>query len=216
MKKGRMMTMAGDAQQKIEAYLGRLRGRLRGANEAEVREIVDELRSHILDKAAASEEGRGEITPAAVDAALAALGSAEELASQYMTDTLLARAEVSRSPVQILRSLFRWASLSVVGFLVLLGSVLGYFFGAVFILVAVAKLFHPQTAGLWLLPSAAGDSEISFRLGFGTVPAGSRDLLGWWIVPIGWLAGGALVMLTTYVAVWFVRQYRRSLALPRS
>jgi hypothetical protein len=41
-------------------------------------------------------------------------------------------------------------------------------------------------------------------------------LLGWWIVPIGWLAGGALVMLTTYVAVRFVRQYRRSLALPRS
>jgi hypothetical protein len=37
-------------------------GDLRGANEAEVREIVDELRSHILDKAAASEEARGEIT----------------------------------------------------------------------------------------------------------------------------------------------------------
>ncbi len=211
--------MAGDAQQKIEAYLGRLRGRLRGANDAEVREIVDELRSHILDKAAASsqlnDDAHSEITPAAVDAALAALGSAEELASQYMTDTLLARAEVSRSPVQILRSLFRWASLSVGGFLVLLGSVLGYFFGIVFLLVAVAKLFHPQTAGLWLLPSGAGDTEISFRLGFGSVPAGGRDLLGSWIVPIGWLAGGALVMLTTYIAVRFVRQYRKSLALPR-
>src|SRR5271169_4784376 len=110
------MTMAGDAQQRIEAYLGRLRGRLRGANDEEVREIVAELRSHIIDKAAVSGEANGEITPAGVDAALAALGSPEELASQYMTDTLLARAEVSRSPLQILRSLFRWASLSVAGF----------------------------------------------------------------------------------------------------
>jgi hypothetical protein len=213
------MTTTGDTQKRIDAYLGRLRGRLRGVHDHEVREIVEELRSHIMDKAAASGEANGEangeITPAGVDAALAALGSPEELASQYLTDTLLARAEVSRSPVQILRSLFRWASLSVAGFCVLLGSIPGYFFGAVFILVAVLKPFHPHTAGLWLIPDGAGDSEISFRLGFGSVPVG-KDLLGWWIVPIGWMAGGGLVMLTTHIAVWFVRQYRKSLTLPRS
>jgi hypothetical protein len=216
------MTTTGDAEKRIDAYLGRLRGRLRGVHDHEVREIVEELRSHIMDKAAASGEvndevngeANGAITPAGVDAALAALGSPEELASQYLTDTLLARAEVSRSPVQILRSLFRWASLSVAGFFVLLGSVLGYFFGAVFILVAVLRPFHPHTAGLWLIPDGAGDSEISFRLGFGSVPVGSKDLLGWWIVPIGWMAGSGLVMLTTHVALWFVRQYRRSRVLP--
>jgi uncharacterized membrane protein len=212
------MTMTGDSQQKIDAYLGRLRGRLRGVNAEEVREIGEELRSHILDKAAASsqlnDEVNGEITLAGVDAALAALGSPEELASQYMTDTLLARAEVSRSPVQILRSLFRWASLSVAGFWVLLGSVFGYFFGVVLMLVAVAKLFHPHTAGLWLFPNVSGDYELSFRLGFGSVPAGGRDVLGWWIVPIGWVVGGGLVMLTTYIALWFVRQYRKSRVRP--
>ncbi|MFY9843555.1 MAG: hypothetical protein WA718_17790 [Terriglobales bacterium] len=213
------MTITGDAQQRIDFYLGKLRGRLRGANDEEVREIVDELRSHIMDKAAASsqlnDETNGEITPAGVEAALAALGSPEELAGLYMTDTLLARAEVSRSPVQILRSLFRWASLSVAGFFVLFGSMLGYFFGVVFILVASLKLFHPQTAGLWILPSGAGDSEISFRLGFGSVPVGGRELLGWWIVPLGWMAGGGVVMLTTHIALWFARQYRRSRALPK-
>jgi len=212
------MTITGDAQQRIDLYLGKLRGRLRGANDEEVGEIVDELRSHIMDKAAASsqlnDETNGEITLAGVDAALTALGSPEELAGQYMTDTLLARAEVSRSPVQILRSLFRWASLSVAGFFVLLGSILGYFFGVVFLLVALLKLFQPHTAGLWIFPSGAGDSEISFRLGFGSIPVGGRDLLGWWIVPLGWMAGGGLVMLTTYIALWFVRQYRRSRALP--
>ena len=204
------MTITRDAQQRIEAYLGRLRGRLRGVNDDEVREIVEELRSHIMDKATTS----GEITPAAVDAALAALGSPEELASQYLTDNLLARAEVSRSPLQILRSLFRWASLSVAGFFVLLGSLFGYFFGVVFILVALLKPFHPHAAGLWLLPNNTGDSEISFRMGFASAPAGAKDVLGWWIIPIGWLVGAGLVMLTTQAAVWCVRQYRRSRVLP--
>jgi len=214
--------MSRDTQQRIETYLSRLRQRLRGVNDQDAREIVEELRSHIMDKAASSGkvagdsagEASGELTPAAVDAALAGLGSPEELASQYITDDLLAQAEVSRSPVRILKSLFRWASLSVAGFFVLLGSIGGYFFGAVFVLVAVAKLFHPRTAGLWVFPNASGDLEMSFRLGFGSTPAGGRDVLGWWIVPIGWLAGWGLVMLTTYIALWFVRQYRKSLVLP--
>src|SRR6516162_8871614 len=109
----------GDAQQRIETYLTRLRVRLRSISESDVREIVEELRSHILDKASVS----GEVTAGAVDAALAALGSPEELAGEYMTDNLLARAEVSGSPVRILGSLFRWASLSVAGFFVFLSSV---------------------------------------------------------------------------------------------
>lgn len=202
-------------QQKIDEYLDRLRRRLRGFDPSAVGEIVEELRSHILDRAAQSEDMSGEAKPAAIDTALAGLGSPEELADQYVTDNLLARAEISRSPLRILRSLFRWGSLSVAGFFVLLGSLVGYFFGVVFMLVAVAKLFHPHTAGLWTFPSGNGDFELSFRLGFGSLPSGGREVLGWWIVPIGWLGGGALVMLTTYVAVWFVRQYRRSLVLPR-
>jgi hypothetical protein len=188
------MTMAGDAQQRVEAYLGTLRQLLRGMNAEDAREIVEELRSHLMDRVAAS----GEATNAGVDAALAALGSPEELAKQYMTQNLLARTEASRSPVRILESLFRWASLSAAG------------------LVAALKPFHPQTAGLWLLRDSTGDPEISLRLGFGSVPGAGRDLLGWWIVPIGLLAGCAVVMLTTRIALWCARQYRRSHLLPRS
>jgi uncharacterized membrane protein len=200
-----------DAQQRVEAYLGRLRQRLRGLHDEDVREIVEELRCHIRDKAAES----GQVTAAEVDRALAGLGSPEELASQYLTDDLLARAEVSRSPVRILESLFRWASLSLAGFLVLLGSLLGYFLGVVFILVAALKSFHSRTAGVWVLPNGADDFEISIRLGFGSAPLQGREVLGWWIIPIGLVVGCALVMLTTRFAIWCVRQYRRSRALPR-
>ena len=70
------MTMPGDAQQKIDAYLGRLRQRLRGVKDEEVREIIEELRSHIMDKLATDKlAASGEVTTAGVDAALAALGS---------------------------------------------------------------------------------------------------------------------------------------------
>src|SRR5579864_7419968 len=102
------MTMAEDARQRMEAYLVSLRRRLRGMNPDDVRDIIEELRSHITDKAASG----GDVTTAGIEAALAALGTPEELAGQYMTDALLARAEVSRSPLRILDSLFRWASLS--------------------------------------------------------------------------------------------------------
>src|SRR5579862_8776465 len=106
------MTMPSDAQQMVETYLAKLRRRLRGLKAEDVREIIEELRSHITDKASAS----GHATVAGVEEALAVLGSPEELAALYVTDDLLTRAGPSRSPLRILKSLFRWASLSLAGF----------------------------------------------------------------------------------------------------
>jgi HAAS domain-containing protein len=60
--------MADEPQQKIENYLTKLRGHLRGVSEETTREILKELRSHIMEKAAA--DG---MTTAAVDATLTAL-----------------------------------------------------------------------------------------------------------------------------------------------
>lgn len=205
------MPPGDDAQRKIEAYLARLRQPLRGMNPEQAREIVEELRSHILDKAAPT----GQVTAAGVDAALATLGTPEELASQYTTDALLMRAEISRSPIRILASLFRWASLSIAGFFVLIASSVGYLLGGAFMWCGVLKIIHPQTAGLWAFRNGT-DTEISLRLGFGTPVLGGRDLLGWWITPVGLVVGCGLAMLTTRFALWCVRQYRKSLPLPRA
>jgi uncharacterized membrane protein len=105
----------------MEAYLVKLRARLRGMHVEDVQEIIAELRSHITEKATEN----GVLTLPGVEAALVALGSPERLASEYTTDDLLARAEVSRSPLRILGSLFHWASLSIAGFFVLVGTILG-------------------------------------------------------------------------------------------
>jgi len=195
-----------DSSGKIENYLGKLRRNLRGLRDDDVRDIVEELRSHILDKA--SEQNLDEV--------LAGLGTPEDLASQYATDSQFARAEVSRTPWSILKSLFRWASLSVAGFFVLMGSLLGYFVGVVLILCGYLKLVHPQTAGIWTTRDAMDDLQISVHLGFGSAPTGAHEVLGWWIVPIGVLGGFGLVMLTTRFALWCVRRYRKARALPRT
>jgi hypothetical protein len=94
----------------------------------------------------------------------------------------------------------------VIGFPALLGAIAGYGFGVLFLLCAVLKPFHPGTAGLWLIADAAGDVVISLRMGFGSAPAGGRELLGWWIVPLGLAAGCALVTLTTRLSLWFAER----------
>ena len=198
--------MPEEAQRTIDCYLSRVRARLRGHDKGDIAEIHEELSSHITDKAAVN----GGLNPMKVDAALAALGDPEEVARQYLVEDLLHRAEVSRSPLYFLQSLTRWASASIAGSLVLLGSMFGYFFGAVFILLALLKPLHPRTAGIWTYREKAGDLMLSLRLGFGGAPGQGQDVLGWWLVPLGLLAGCGMLMLTTRVALWCVRQYRRS------
>ena len=156
------------AQRKINKYLQDLRAGLRALPVEHANDIVEEMRSHIVEKAAS----RGEMTPAAVDSVLERLGRPEDLASEYLTDDLQVRALAGGSPMLILRSLFRWASVSFAGFIVLIGSLLGYFLAASLVACALLKPIHPLTAGLWLIQGGA-DSEISLRLGFGSVPAWS-------------------------------------------
>jgi len=197
---------------RVEDYLERLRKALSGLRREAVSEIVEELRSHILEKAALGGEG-SEVTPAAVENVLAALGSPEELAAQYQADDLLERAGRGWSPLLLLRGLLRWASLSAAGVFVLVGCVVGYFLGVSFLLCAILKPLHPQTAGLWRLADEA--HSYSLRLGFGTIPVGSTELLGWWIVPLGLLIGGGLCFLTTQITLWCARKFRGSLVRSR-
>jgi hypothetical protein len=205
-----MVSSTDEQQQKIEAYLAKLRGGLRGMNEHEVDEILQELRAHIADKTVVG----GGATTSTVDTTLDALGSPEALANQYLTVALLSRAEINRSPVRIMQGLFRWASLSIAGLLVMAASIVGYVLGGALMLSALLKLIHPRTAGLWAYRASTGDLELSLRMGFGGPPIGARDVLGWWILPVGLLTGCGLVALTTRFALWCARRYRQSRVLP--
>lgn len=194
------MTTTGNSAQMIDAYLGKLRARLRGMRQENASEILEELRSHIVERAATG----GDVTSMAVESALAALGSPEDLASMYMTDDLLARAEVSRTPWTILRGVFHWATLSVRGFLVLIVSTTGYLFGAAFFVAALAKPFNPKV-GLWL----NGDNY-TLALGMTDARMQGHELLGWFLIPIGLSLGGGTILLTTHFALRSIRKFRRA------
>ena len=192
---------------KIDTYLAGVRRELAGLSAEKVLDIVEELRGHILEKTARDGQSGAET----IENALAALGSPQDLAAQYLADDLLERAEKRRSPILFIRGLARWASKSAAGALVLGGCVVGYFLGGSFMLAGLLKPVHPRTAGLWRLANDA----YSLRLGFGSAPAEGRELLGWWMLPMGLVLGGGLCFLTTQIVLWCAREFRRTVAVGR-
>ena len=202
------------AREKIKKYLQDLTTALRSLPKAQSNDIVEELRSHIVEKSAAGVDVNldmnGAMTPASVDAVLAGLGAPESLARLYVADDLQIRALRSRSPVLIIRTLFRWASLSFAGFSALAASIIGYSLSLSLIICGLLRPIHPQTAGLFRIPDGANDYSVSLRLGFTGVPLGSHDLLGSWIIPIGIMAGLSLFLLTSLFALWSIRRLRRA------
>jgi len=188
-------------QSVMEAYLAELRARLRTLPSEQVTDIVEEIRSHIRDTAGAG----GAMTEERVRAALGRLGPASALAGSYVTDNLLARAERHRMPWTILHAMFHWALLSVKGVFALVVCLVGYAFGASFVVAALVKPFNPK-AGLWMID---GDTY-SLALGLSKVPPQGHEVLGAWLIPIGIALGGGTIVATTFFAQWRIRRFRES------
>jgi hypothetical protein len=196
------MTFSAEPIKTIDAYLVALRKQLRDLLEEDVNDIVDEIRGHILDKTS------GAVALESVAATLAALGPPEELASRYRTEEMLKRAQLARSPGFMFRSLLRWATVSVAGLLVFVISVAGYCLGGWLVVFGALKVISPRGTGLWW--TAYADGTHSLGMGSGNQPPGNaHDILGWWLVPIGLLIGGGLLVLTFRFDVWSVRKFSR-------
>jgi uncharacterized membrane protein len=195
-----------DPAQKIDLYLKQVRSGLHNLPEPHVMDILQELRSHILERA----ESSGSLSEPATDAALQSLGSPQEVASLYLAENFMARAESSRTPWTILRGVFHWATLSVKGVLVFMLCTIGYLFGAAFLIAALAKPFNPRAVGLWMV----GPDSFSLRLGMTDSVAHGHELLGWFLIPIGCALGGGTIMLTTHFGLWCIRSFRRAASVP--
>ena len=183
------MTDADAVLTTIDTCLAEVRRGLRGLSAGETADILEELRSHIIDRA----REPGELTPASVAAAVAGLGDLRELASAYAAGRIAAPVEERRSPWWMLGAAFRLARLSVWGFVVFIASLLGYGIGASLVLTAVIKPFAPKYAGLWM--SGHGET-FSLDLGVHGDLMTGQELLGWWIIPLGLVLGALLLWLT--------------------
>jgi hypothetical protein len=180
----------------VERYLDRVRASLRGMPAPEVEEILRELRSHIADR----------VGPAGdTDAALRALGDPEELARQYRTESVAARAECGGGPIVILHSLLLLRPGRFKGFAPLALAALGYAWALALGAAAIEKILSPRDVGLWYRPGAVSLPRLTVD---GAGPPGTRELLGWWLVPAGLLAGAMLYFLTRQFGLWWIRRSR--------
>ena len=198
------MTLTETSQKTVDAYLKSLRRELRELLDEDAQEIVEEIRTHIFDKTSGNE------SPEAVTATLAALGTPQELAERYRTQELLERARLAQSPKYLMRAALRWARLSVMWLLVFALSGLGYCLGGGLLLLGVLKLLHPGTTGVYGIWT---DHERSFNWQGG--PNKPGELLGWWLVPVGILIGGGLLLMTFRFGNWSIRRFWRSRAWQR-
>jgi uncharacterized membrane protein len=180
-------------QRRIDAYLVELRRCLGELPPQEVHEILQEIRGHIFERADAS----GELTEDRIVAILKALGRPEEIAPLYQVDSVVARARVSVSPRVVMRGIQRWSTVSFWGFAAFVLGIVGYVAGAELIFMVVSKIFAPSQVGAWVGPHA-------FNIGVTHDPT-ARDVLGWWLVPVGLAGGAALVVATTRVLRWTLR-----------
>jgi len=172
----------------VNDYLVRLRASLTGMSVAEREDIVEEIRMHIRERSGESQTS--------VEAVLAGLGPAGELAEQYRTGVLVQRARTSISPVVILRAALRWAATGVEGFIVFVIALIGYATGFCFLLLALMKPFFPRNTGLWVGPD---QFSFNFRMGATmTNPASPvHEVLGWWLIPVCLVIGSLSLALTT-------------------
>jgi len=174
----------------------RLRAGLGPMPDAEKAEILSDIRNHIEERIADAPTGQEEI----VAATIAALGIPETLAASYRRERTLVRAAHSSSPAELLNAAFQWAMTGLRGFLVFLALLLGYGFGLTFLVCALLKPFTPNSVGLWMNGSV-------LTLGAISQPApGAHELLGWWIIPIGYVLGPLSMICSTRMVRWLLRR----------
>ena len=188
------MATQTDSRSQIERYLLRLRTALGPMPDAEKSEILSDIRNHIEERLSDASSGQAEI----VAETIAALGTPEKLAESFQRERLMARASVSAAPSALLHATFQWALTGLRGFLVFLVLLFGYSFGLAFLACALLKPFFWNHVGLWLDPPA-------FSLGYISPDwHGARELLGWWIIPIGYSVGQLFLIGTTRLVQWLL------------
>jgi len=181
----------------VERYLERLRSRLRGMPASEVDEILRELRGHVEERVQSG-------TP--LREVLQALGDPESVAAEYQTERVTARAECARSPLAILHGLMLLRRGSLAGWTVLGLTALVYAWAFVLGGAAVEKLLSPRDVGIWVNESGPLWPRLTVD---GPGPAGTREALGWWMVPFGMLACLTMVYAANQLGHWWIRRSRR-------
>ncbi len=171
-------------------YARRLRWALASLPEADRNGIVDEMRSHVLDRTDAG---------MSIEASLGALGGPEDYARAFCESYAVAAALSSRRTPHLVSALVQGAARNLAaagaGFVILLAWSLA----ALVVFVAILKIDDPAHVGLWL-----GDRF--FFLGIIDDPSAGRELLGPWIAPFALVCVVLSWIATRSLAAWALKR----------
>ena len=180
--------------ERIDTYLNRLDKALAGIAPAEKAEILREIRVHILDSTEHASDRDG-----TVDRVLRLLGTPEELAGRYNTESLLTRASRSFSPWLLLRTCWRWALLGIKGTIAFILALFGYGTALALTGTVLLKPLMPSKVGMWI-----GHGNIN--IGASGNRYGMHEILGQWFVPIMAVAAFLIAVGTTHALRWMIRK----------
>jgi uncharacterized membrane protein len=172
-----------------------------------VRDAVREIDSHLRERIAVAQAMPDERTT--LERILKELGPPQQVAQAYSVERAVHEAVVTGKALAIARAVRHVAMSGVSGFLAALGLFVGYFAGAVFIVLAGMKPLFPRNVGIWV-----GDRSISQGVDIGwragvNVAASGHDVGGYWVIPIFLTAGFGLLFFTTRGVRKFLRWWRR-------
>ena len=197
-----MNRTAAIADFRIEEYLAGLNAALKAVPEPEREDIVREIRAHILEATEAAADTE------ALDRVLSSLGAPQELGQRYLTQFEVSRASRSFSPWLLMRTAWRWATISAKGLAAFLIGFTGYAMGIVFYLTAMLKPLVPQI-GLWIGPRTV-------EIGTPGSQAGLHEVLGPYYIPVAFVAGFGCFFGTSRLLRRLMRKTRVHCAPTRS
>jgi hypothetical protein len=178
----------------LAAYLDALGAALASLPAEERREILLETRSHVAERRARRRHANdvdacgpeGE-----VDSVLAELGPPEAYAARFLAepapagppDAAAAASTPAPGQADVVARLARAHSAGWRAAPMLAAVALVYAVAAVWLIIAVAKPFAPETTGLFVEPDGRGGINVDFV--FNSAPhRGRREVLGWWLLPL--------------------------------
>lgn len=167
------MSLSEMARIRLDHYLADLRRAL-AAVPAQVRdEQVCEIESHLIDACA---DGEGDDDQRMLRA-IERMGPPDAYAGALLVEARLRAATRGFQPREVFAGLLQRMALGMGGALGGLLFALGYLMLLIVAIAVLAKPFVPES-GLWLHPGGGWSLSLHAH-------EGSREVLGWWLVPVG-------------------------------
>ncbi|MDW8030687.1 MAG: hypothetical protein RMJ96_01470 [Candidatus Bipolaricaulota bacterium] len=214
-----MKSFTPEAQKALDGYLQRLEETLTRLHGPHHHEIFQEIQSHIYERL--EQFPSPLITASEVLAVLYKLGEPESYVPLYLTEAYLERGFSQRSPRFLARGIWHWMKMNALSYLYSFPFFLLYALSFALLSFGTAKVLFPHHVAIFYEPiqesslsDIVGDNnkemkKFHFAIGFkigGPLEGAERDLLGYWLVPLG-IGGGLILGLgATVLLRWVTRK----------